>query len=76
MWAGQTKFPGPVWHASPTLSLIEEAVEVCGERWGMRRHKESRWWNEEIAALDFGNSEANVPCFETNMVAFITFWTD
>ena len=21
MWAGQTKFPGPVWHASPTLNV-------------------------------------------------------
>ena len=31
--------------------LIEEAIEVCGETRGMRRHKESWWWNEEIAAL-------------------------
>ena len=31
--------------------LIEEAVVVCGETWGIRRHKESWWWNEEIAAL-------------------------
>ena len=29
----------------------EEAIEVCGETQGMRRHKESRWWNEEIAVL-------------------------
>ena len=32
-------------------SLIEEAVEICGETRWMRRHKESWWWNEEIAAL-------------------------
>ena len=31
--------------------LTEEAIEVCGETRGMRRHKESWWWNEEIAAL-------------------------
>ena len=31
--------------------LTEEAIEVCGETLGMRRHKESWWWNEEIAAL-------------------------
>ena len=31
--------------------LIEEAVEICGEIRKMRRHKESWWWNEEIAAL-------------------------
>ena len=31
--------------------LIEEAVEICGETRGMRRHKESWWWNEVIAAL-------------------------
>ena len=31
--------------------LIEEAIEVSGETRGMRRHKESWWWNEEIAAL-------------------------
>ena len=32
--------------------LIEEAVEVCGETRGMRRHKESWWWNEEISAKE------------------------
>ena len=26
--------------------LMEEAIEVCGETRGMRRHKESWWWNE------------------------------
>ena len=31
--------------------LTEEAIEVCGETRDMRRHKESWWWNEEIAAL-------------------------
>ena len=31
--------------------LTEEAIEVCGETRGMRRHKESWWWNDEIAAL-------------------------
>ena len=31
--------------------LMEEAIEVCGETRGVRRHKESWWWNEEIAAL-------------------------
>ena len=31
--------------------LTEEAIEVCGETQSMRRHKESWWWNEEIAAL-------------------------
>ena len=31
--------------------LTEKAIEVCGETRGMRRHKESWWWNEEIAAL-------------------------
>ena len=31
--------------------LTEEAIEVCGKTRGMRRHKESWWWNDEIAAL-------------------------
>ena len=31
--------------------VIKEAVEVCWEIRGMRRHKESWWWNEGIAAL-------------------------
>ena len=31
--------------------LIEDSVEVCGETRGMRRYKESWWWNEKIAAL-------------------------
>ena len=31
--------------------LTEEAIEVCGETRVMKRHKESWWWNEEIAAL-------------------------
>ena len=33
------------------MSLTEEAIEVCRETQGVRRHKESWWWNEEIAAL-------------------------
>ena len=31
--------------------LVKEAVAVCGKTRGMRRHKESWWWNEEIAAF-------------------------
>ena len=31
--------------------VIEEAIEVCGDTRGMRRHKESWWWNKKIAVL-------------------------
>ena len=31
--------------------LTEEAFKVCGETRCLRRHKESWWWNKEIAAL-------------------------
>ena len=31
--------------------LLEEAVEVCGETKGLTRHKETWWWNEEVASL-------------------------
>ena len=32
MWAGQTKFPGSVWHASPTLDLDAE-LGIFGNSW-------------------------------------------
>ena len=31
--------------------LMEEAIAVCGETKGIKRHKETWWWNEEVAAL-------------------------
>ena len=31
--------------------FLEEAVNVCGETWGIVRQKETWWWNEEVAAL-------------------------
>ena len=31
--------------------LLEEAVALCGVTKGISRHKETWWWNEEVAAL-------------------------
>ena len=31
--------------------MLSEAVSVCGETKGISRHKETWWWNDEVAAL-------------------------
>ena len=31
--------------------MLSEAISVCGETKGISRHKETWWWNEEVAAL-------------------------
>ena len=31
--------------------ILSEAISVCGETKGMSRHKETWWWNDEVAAL-------------------------
>ena len=32
--------------------ILSEATSVCGETKGISRHKETWWWNDEVAALD------------------------
>ena len=34
-----------------TESDMSEAISVCGETKGISRHKETWWWNDEVAAL-------------------------
>ena len=29
--------------------MMETAQDICGMTKGPRRHKETRWWNEEVA---------------------------
>ena len=31
--------------------ILSEAISVCGETKGISRHKETWWWNDEVAAL-------------------------
>ena len=31
--------------------MLSEAIGVCGETKGISRHKETWWWNDEVAAL-------------------------
>jgi len=31
--------------------LLEVAEEVCGETKGRQRHRETWWWNDEVAEL-------------------------
>ena len=31
--------------------MLSEAISVCGETKGISRHKETWWWNDEVAAL-------------------------
>jgi len=44
--------------------MMESAQEICGMTKGPRRHKETWWWNEEVAEAVRDNNNDRLTAFD------------